>query len=242
MSWRFACGVRAMMGLAVLGLGGVAATEASAAAAPVVVELFTSQGCSSCPPADDFLTELARDRPDVLPLAFHVTYWDYLGWKDPYSLTAATDRQQAYAQDFGDNQVYTPEMVVDGKRGLVGSDRPAVLEAISEARAERGTDIAVRVAKDGQGLVIAVGPGAGHAQVLLVGYDPEHRTVVGAGENGGRTLQESNIVRSLSVAGDWAGTAAQFHVGLPAGERFAVLLQGDDGRILGAAAEMGSAS
>ena len=97
------------------------------------MELFTSQGCSSCPPADAFLTDLAHQRHDVLPLAFHVTYWDSLGWKDPYSLDAATDRQREYARHLGDDGVYTPQMVVDGTTGFVGSDRALGLKVIAAA-------------------------------------------------------------------------------------------------------------
>ena len=102
---------------------------------PVVVELFTSQGCSSCPPANAFLNEISRERLDVLPLAFHVTYWDRLGWKDPFSLEVATMRQDYYGHRFGDGS-YTPEMVVDGTVGLVGSHRDEVNAAIE--RAKRG--------------------------------------------------------------------------------------------------------
>jgi hypothetical protein len=102
---------------------GMFITQANAAQPrPVVVELFTSQGCSSCPPADRFLSELSDTRSDVLPLAFHVTYWNQLGWKDPFSLDAATERQAQYGRRFGDGS-YTPEMVIDGKTGVVGSDR-----------------------------------------------------------------------------------------------------------------------
>src|ERR1700691_123812 len=103
---------------------------ATAAERPVVVELFTSQGCSSCPPANSFLNELSKQRSDVLALAFHVTYWDYLGWKDPFSLQTATDRQARYGQRFGDGS-YTPEIVVDGGTGLVGSYRSDVNSAIA---------------------------------------------------------------------------------------------------------------
>ena len=100
---------------------------------PVVVELFTSQGCSSCPPANAFLNEISRGRSDVLPLAFHVTYWDRLGWKDPFSLEAATMRQDSYGHRFGDGS-YTPEMVVDGMIGLVGSYRDEVNAAIEHVK------------------------------------------------------------------------------------------------------------
>ena len=105
---------------------------AAAAERPVVVELFTSQGCSSCPPANAFLNEMTRNRSDVLPLAFHVTYWDRLGWKDPFSMEAATSRQNRYGHRFGDGS-YTPEMVVDGAVGLVGSHRDEVNAAIEQA-------------------------------------------------------------------------------------------------------------
>lgn len=200
--------------------------------APVVVELFTSQGCSSCPPADAFLTDLARQRRDVLPLAFHVTYWDYLGWKDPYSLDAATARQRAYARYLGDDGVYTPQMVVDGATGFVGSSRSRGLEAIAGAVRK---PVAVSLARDGANFLITVGDGTGHGQVLLVGFDPAHETRIGRGENGGRTLTESNIVRSLTPVGAWAGSALALRSMPAAGEGFAVLLQAEDGRIIGAA-------
>jgi hypothetical protein len=201
-------------------------------APPVVVELFTSQGCSSCPPADAFLTDLARQRRDVLALAFHVTYWDYLGWKDPYSLDAATARQRDYARHLGEDGVYTPQMVVDGAKGFVGSDRSEGLGAIDGAAAK---SVLVTLARDAGALVVTVGPGVGMAQVLLVGFDPSHDTPVGRGENSGRTLRETNIVRSLTPIGAWAGSAVTLHTTPQAGEGFAVLLQAEDGRIIGAA-------
>src|SRR5215469_10793837 len=105
---------------------------------PVVVELFTSQGCSSCPPANAYLNELARERADVLPLAFHVTYWDRLGWKDPFSLEAATARQDVYGHRFGDGS-YTPEIVVDGVSSHVGSSRQEVGSAIELAKRQSPT-------------------------------------------------------------------------------------------------------
>jgi hypothetical protein len=206
---------------------------AAYAAQPLtVVELFTSEGCSSCPPAEAFLTDLAR-RADVLPLSFHVTYWDYLGWKDPYSLPLATSRQRDYAGLLGDNQVYTPEMVVNGTAGFVGSDRERGLQEIS--RAQPANAVPLRLTRDPSGLSIAVGAGAGHAQLLLVGFDPEHETRVGRGENGGRILHESNIVRSLTALGAWSGLPLTLRQPPPEGEQYALLLQSDDGKILAAA-------
>jgi hypothetical protein len=131
-----------------------------AAERPVVVELYTSQGCSSCPPANAYLNELSKDRRDVLPLAFHVTYWDRLGWKDPYSLQAATDRQDQYGHRFGDGS-YTPEIVVDGAAGLVGSHRSDVGSAIEKAKQESRTAASVSVTKTGEDVSIQVGSGSG---------------------------------------------------------------------------------
>ena len=201
---------------------------------PVVVELFTSESCSSCPPADAFLTDLARERLEVLPLAFHVTYWNDLGWKDPFSFPAATARQKDYARSLG-GQVYTPEMVVNGTSAFVGSDRAQGLAEIASAARSRRPPIPINLTRDGQSLVITVGPGRDHATILLVGFDPQHVTPIGRGENGGRTLLESNIVRSLTIAGQWQGAATELRQEPPPGERFAVLLQDENGRILSAA-------
>lgn len=206
---------------------------AQAAHRPVVVELFTSEGCSSCPPADAFLTELSRTRPDVLPLAFHVTYWDQLGWKDPYGLAAATARQARYAARFGDSS-YTPEMVVDGRKGLVGSDRSQAEVVIAAAEAAHGTAPNLVVERTGTGLSIRVGGGRGTAKIVLVGFDPQHRTAVGRGENSGRSLVESNIVRSIRTVGQWTGAPVSLAVEAPAGQRAAVLLEAPDGTIIDA--------
>jgi hypothetical protein len=226
--------MRALLFGMALAVAGLPAASGLAQESPVVVELFTSEGCSSCPPADAFLTDLARQRRDVLALAFHVTYWDYLGWKDPFSLPAATARQQAYAGWLGEHQVYTPQMVVDGTSAFVGSDRAEGLAQIARAARDRVARVPLRLTRAGQALVVSVGQAAGQAQVMLVGFDAEHATQVGRGENGGRRLVESNIVRSLTVAGRWTGAAAEFRPPLPAGENFAVLLQADDGRIVAA--------
>ena len=204
-----------------------------AAERPVVVELFTSQGCSSCPPANAYLNEMVKQRRDVLALAFHVTYWDRLGWKDPFSLVAATDRQAVYGRRFGDGS-YTPEIVVDGSASAVGSDRGEVGPAIENARRNGQTAAAVNVSKSGEQLSIEVGAGSGNARVLLVGFDHEHTTAIGRGENGGRTLTEANVVRSIRIAGQWSGTALHLNERFPEGQDVAVVLEAPDGRIIGA--------
>jgi len=205
---------------------------ACAAQRPTVVELFTSQGCSSCPPADIYLTELARNA-GVLALAFHVDYWDSLGWKDPYALAAATERQERYAAHLRKGP-YTPQMVVDGGSVIVGSDRRGVAAAIERARSE-AANVEVTLASGGATLTIEVGSGTGAAQILLVGFDRQHETAVMHGENAGKTLLESSIVRSLTGIGRWSGEPLKLSIAAPAGEGVAVLLQSDDGRIVGAA-------
>ncbi len=212
------------------------APRARAATGPVVVELFTSQGCSSCPPADALLTELAA-RPDVLALSFHVTYWDRLGWRDPFSLPAATERQRRYAATLrgaalGEGQVYTPQAVVQGARDAVGSDRRALSAALAAAAPAA---VPMALAEDGAQLAVAAGEGAGSGLFWLVGFDRMHSTAVGSGENGGRRLSHSNVVRSLASLGAWQGRPARLAAPRPVGERAAVLLQAADGRVLGAA-------
>jgi len=214
---------------------------AAAAERPVVVELFTSQGCSSCPPANAYLNELSKRPSDVLALAFHVTYWDYLGWKDPFSLKVATDRQARYGRRFGDGS-YTPEIVVDGSTGMVGSYRDDVDDAVAKARVNAATVADVRVvSKDGKAS-IDVGAGHGAARVLLVGFDREHITSIGRGENRGRTMAEANIVRSFRPVAEWSGTLIHLDEQLPEGDQIAVILEAPDGRIVGASTAVAAGS
>ena len=221
--------------IVVLGFfAGLAPLSAGAAERPVVVELFTSQGCSSCPPANAYLNEMAHGRHDVLPLAFHVTYWDRLGWKDPFSLTEATERQDRYGHRFGDGS-YTPEIVVDGQSSHVGSYREEVGSAIDQAKRDSRTATAISIAKAGDQLTIDVGGGSGNAKLLLIGFDHDHETAIRRGENGGRTLEEANVVRSIRAVGDWQGTALRVSEKFPDGQDAAVILQAPDGRIIGAA-------
>ena len=207
---------------------------APAQARPVVLELFTSQACSSCPPADALLGALQSRSADVLALSFHVTYWNGPGWTDPYSSPQATTRQRAYAAALG-TEVFTPQLVVDAATSVVGSDEGAVQAAIDRARQRQAAGPALVLAASPAGLRADVGAGAGQAQVLLVGYDPAHSTAIAGGENGGVTLQETNVVRSLRAIGLWDGAPLHLDIALPAGRRAALILQRADGVILGAA-------
>ena len=208
-------------------------SPAIAAERPVVVELFTSQGCSSCPPADAYLIELSKGRRDVLPLAFHVTYWDQLGWKDPFSLPSSTERQSQYGRRFGDGS-YTAQIVVDGAAGMVGSHRSAVASAIERAKRESVTAAAVSVTRNGKLVSIEVGSGSGNGRVLLIGFDREHTTPIGRGENGGRTLTEANIVRSIRPVGQWSGRPLKISEQFPEGQDVAVVLEAPNGQVIGA--------
>jgi hypothetical protein len=212
-----------------------------AAERPVVVELFTSQGCNSCPPANAFLNELSKQRRDVLALAFHVTYWDRLGWKDPFSLEAATRRQSVYGRRFGDGS-YTPEIVVDGAASMVGSARGEVTSAIENARRNGRTSTSVSLTKNGEQVSIEVGAGSGSGNILLIGFDHEHTTAVGRGENSGRTLVEANVVRSMRSVGQWSGTPLRISERFPEGQDVAVVLEAPDGRIIGASRLTGGGS
>ena len=209
---------------------------ANADTRPVVVELFTSQSCSSCPPADALLGELAQ-RGDVVALGFHISYWDGLGWKDPFSSQSSTDRQRAYARLFNLGQVYTPQMVIDGAREMVGSDRDQVLAAVRGARPE--TIAPMTFAADRRS--VAIGAGDGRGNVLVVRFAQKRTTRVAGGENARRTLQDVNGVEMLAPLGSWNGSALTFTIEPPtAGEGVAVLVQAPDGRMLGAAALLGS--
>ena len=215
-----------------------AAAAGAVEPSPVVLELFTSQSCSSCPPADALLGRLRESEgAAVLPLSLHVDYWDRIGWRDRYSSPAVTARQYAYAQTLGQDGVYTPELVVDGAEGVVGSDAGAVRAAIERARQERASRPAVALSASRQGgrVIVDVGEGSGRGRLLLVGYDDRHVTAVPSGENAGRTLIEFNVVRAMVPLGNWTGGPARFQAEPPSGERTAVLLQAEDGRVLTAA-------
>ena len=212
----------------------LAVGHAIAAERPIVVELFTSEGCSSCPPADAFLAELAN-RPDVLALSFHVDYWDRLGWKDPFSSAAATRRQQDYAALLGVGSVYTPQIVVDGHWQAVGSDRREVDRALAAAsHPAMAVPVELKLASGRARVELGAGNAAG--RVLLVGFDRRHSDRVRGGENDGRTLSHVDVVRGFVAIGRYDGKPGTIEAAVPwPAERVAAIVQAEDGRILGAA-------
>ena len=207
------------------------APAARTATPPAVLELFTSQGCSSCPPADALLGRLARD-PGIIALAWHVDYWNGLGWRDPYSSPAATDRQRRYAEALRD-EVYTPALVVNGARMVVGSDERAVQSAIS---AVGGLVVPITVRREAEAWVADIDAAGQPVNALLADYDPQHSTEIAAGENGGRRLTDYRIVRTATLLGTWDGAARK--LALPAvapGRGLVLLVQSADLKMLGAA-------
>lgn len=199
---------------------------------PVVVELFTSQGCSSCPPADAFLGELAKRR-DVVALGFHITYWDGAQWRDPLARQEATDRQRAYDNHLTGGQIYTPQMVIEGTVDAIGSDRATVLAALDKAKPVALASVAF--AADRRAVMIGAGAPPNNATVLLARYALSRTTQVKGGENAGRSATDVNGVTALATLGAWDGKAVNFPIDPPAdGEGLAVLVQAQDGRILGA--------
>jgi hypothetical protein len=211
---------------------------AADAAHPTVVELFQSQGCSDCPPANTNVMALSG-RPDLLTLSFGVTYWDQLGWKDTFASPQYTARQWDYAHAFHRQQVFTPEVVVNGRADVVGADR-AELEALIRRHADdRGPDLGIA----GDTVAVGKGEGAGaasqSADVWLVRYDPNIVQVpIARGENGGQTLPHKNVVKALVKLGVWNGSPATYRIPADANIqwRVAVLVQaGPGGAILAAA-------
>lgn len=217
----------------------MALSGGAATANPVVVELYTSQGCSSCPPADALLGEIA-DRDDVIALGLHVDYWDYIGWKDQFADPAFSARQRAYARAAGQRTVYTPQIIVNGRDHLVGY-KPMKLAELMQTYKARPLPVSVDLRRDGDRVEIearAVGEiPSGGCVVQVLTYDPYASVEIGRGENAGRTLEYFNIVRDLVEVGRWDGNGTwRATVRVPADRPVAVLVQArDHGPILGAA-------
>jgi len=192
-------------------LHAAAAAKPLAERTPVLVELFTSEGCSSCPPADALLEQLDRIQPvaaaNIIVLSEHVDYWDDLGWRDPYSSAAFSARQSAYSERFGGNTVYTPQMVVDGRYELVGSNEPGALRTVDKAAHTAKSSVALKDAtlRDGA-LTVHVDASAlpasadAPADLLIAVADEQDMSQVSAGENDGRKLTHIAVLRSLTRA------------------------------------------
>jgi len=232
---------------------GLAAFLQPALAEPprAVVELFTSQGCSNCPPADALLVEYAR-RPDIVALSFPVTYWDYLGWKDTLAHADFTARQKDYAHARSDRQVFTPQMIVNGKKSCIGSDRAQIENAIQMTlKGHMRLPVDVTVSEQNGMVTISVAevaePARREALVWVLPVLRSQTVPIERGENKGRTVTYANVVRGFKRVGEWRGGAARFE--LPAatarsgGDGYIVLLQAaQDDRpsvILGAAKSAG---
>lgn len=174
---------------------------------PVVVELFTSQGCASCPPADEFLAELARD-PAVIALALHVDYWDYIGWADSFAHAAFTERQKSYARAEGSRMIYTPQMIVGGIDRVEGND-PEAVRALIRAHQMVDHGVSLTVSRNGGLLRIAATAETAlprGAEVVLVRFLPERTVSIGDGENAGHTMTYHNIVTDWTTVIAWQGT------------------------------------
>ncbi len=232
-------GAAALILMAAAGAGAAGAETP----APVVLELYTSQGCSSCPAADALLEELA-DQPGLLPLALHVDYWDYIGWADTFAHPGFTERQKAYARAAGERMIYTPQMIVAGVARVEGNDATAVAEAIRAAQPDRpGPDLSIT--REGEALRIRVAewPEAADAplKLQLVRFQPEAVVEIAHGENAGKTVTYRNIVTDWQALADWPGSPPlDLLVPAPGPDPLAVLLQspspqGGPGAILAAA-------
>lgn len=197
-------------------------TAAPASAAnPVVVELYQSQGCSSCPPANAALNAVAN-QPGVIALSFAVTYWDRLGWKDIFADKSYTQRQYDYAHALGNANVATPQIIINGKTVITGIRSGELAKAIAVSR-PLSNGPSITYGKNG----VTIGSGSGSANVWLVRYDPRSQNVaIRSGENSGRTLPHKNIVRSLLKLGEWKGASATFKTPATSGElETAILVQ-----------------
>ena len=241
--------MRAVMLVSVLALASF--TQIESDRVPVVLELFTSEGCSSCPPADALLSKLAQTQAvrgvEIIPLGMHVTYWDQLGWRDPASLPLATERQQDYSRVFGADRVYTPQAVVDGREELIGSAEAGVRQALTKAAQQPHARLAIAASAGADAITADVTVGAIPSEIKeklhawFIVTEDGLTSVVKRGENGGRTLRHDAVVRSIAGADLGGAQLLSFRASLrPEWKRermhVIALLQGKNSRrIFGAA-------
>ncbi|WP_170770436.1 DUF1223 domain-containing protein [Ruegeria lacuscaerulensis] len=204
------------------------ASSSMAESDPVVVELFTSQGCSSCPPADKLMHELAK-RDDVIGLALHVDYWDYIGWEDEYANPDHTTRQRAYARGGGRSMIYTPQMVINGQQDVVGA-KTDELNRIIDAHLKAAPEASVTATRAANDVTVDVTPielpeGATY-EIRVVEYSPMRHASIRRGELAGHELDYANVVESWHWAGSWDGNQAQqYSVALTSDLPAVVLIQ-----------------
>lgn len=210
---------------------------------PVLVELFTSEGCSSCPPADRVLSQLEKEQSnreaEIITLALHVDYWNYLGWKDEFSSAAFSQRQNGYAEQFKLDSIYTPQMVVDGQTQFVGSNLATAQKTISDAAKMNKAAIEISKANDKLKVIISDAPTHDDCYVWLAIAEDDLKTNVRRGENGGKTLDHVSVVREMKLLGNLASadktfeseTALQFNsVWKKENLKFIVFVQGKDSK------------
>lgn len=206
----------------------------------VVVEFYTSQGCSSCPPADEFFAELVRD-PMIMPLALHVDYWDYIGWADSFADPKFTARQKAYARNIGSRTIYTPQMIVGGLDRVEGN-APTEVASLLMKHMKAAQTVSMVVTRDGEKIAIqaeAVRPLGQTIKVQIVRYLPEELVEITRGENAGKTVAYRNIVTSWQVVGDWDGaTPLALEADYPKGNPGVVILQAEGPAAILAAARV----
>lgn len=228
---------RLLSALVFAGVGTMAAAQSTTS--PVVVELYTSQGCSSCPSADRVLEKLAG-REDILPLSLHVDYWDYIGWADTFANPAFTQRQKVYARNMGERMIYTPQMVINGGAHVVGNRPMDVADALNAAKDTRApSSISVHV-KGGVMTVKATGvdPAGAPYSVQFVTYLPEETVQIKRGENAGKEVTYINVVSGWQHLGDWDGQGdftASFTATPDEDEHAVILQKANQGEVVAAA-------
>lgn len=216
----------------------MAAAGMAAADEPVVVELYTSQGCSSCPPADKLLHELAKN-DDIIALALHVDYWDYIGWKDVFGNPAYADRQRSYSRVAGKRSVYTPQMIIGGQDHVIGT-KPGEVKAALAKHANKSSPVDLKITQNGGSFSIsAQSRVAMKMLVQVVRYTPKSTVAIKRGENAGKTLSYANVVKEWKVVKKWDGRAPLKMTAKAAGsDRNVVIIQRDGHREILTAAHL----
>ena len=229
-----ACGLGFSLALPQLALG------QNASETGVVVELYTSQGCSSCPPADALMEDLVK-QPGVIALSLHVDYWDYIGWQDTFGNARFTARQKAYAHAAGEKMIYTPQIIVAGGERLVGNEGEAVAGAVQRGAGRPG-DVALSLTREGEKVRIdahSARPLSAPVRVQLVRYLPQQTVEIAGGENAGQIVTYSNIVTDWQIVGEWAGQEPlALTVPAAGSEPVVVILQNDGPASIVAAARL----